>query len=302
MSTHADRGHDHIGHEYVDSDAGFEQLVRSIEGAANPVAVDIEAELNLHVYGERFCLLQIYTGKRAAAVDPFAVSIEAIKDFLESERIVKIVYDAASDRALMYKVHGILMRGLVDLKPAVELLGMRKQGLDSVLEETLGIDPPGSKKRFQQYNWTKRPIRPDAVDYALRDVIYLYDLRDELFKRLDALALREEYEQLNRQRQERVPQTDRKPGVFRSRRFERLPKDGRQEFERLYQIREGYAKRLDLPPNTVLSNNHLFALAAGKERIGALDPNRRVPAGIFEEMRSEMANKPRPAERPGRPQ
>jgi ribonuclease D len=252
------------------------------------VAADIEGESNLHHYGERFCLLQLYDGNRPAVVDPMSVSIEPIKSFLESESIGKLFYDAASDRTLLYKTHGILLRGTIDLKVAVELLDMEKQGLDSVLQEALGIDPPASKKKFQQYNWTKRPIAEEAVDYALRDVLYLFDLEEELFRRLEAAGKVDEFAAENARRDAIVPDLNRKPGVLRSRRFERLSKSRQRKFERLYGIREIYAERLDMPPNSVVANNDLFAVAAGKLALSDLRPNRRVPRKIFEELRTEM--------------
>lgn len=256
-----------------------------------PIAADIEAELNLHVYGERFCLLQLFDGTRAAVVDPMSVSMDRIKSFLESPRIPKIFYDAASDRTLLYKSHRILLRGTVDLKVAVELLEMKKQGLDSVLESILGIEPPASKKRFQQYDWTKRPIRPEAIDYALRDVISLFRLRDELFARLAEAGLTGEFERENARRDEIVPDLNRKPGVLRSRRFERMSKGRQREFARLYEIRERYAERLDMPPNSVLSNNDLFSVAAGKLQLDDVRPNRRVPRREFDAMRREMTER-----------
>lgn len=261
------------------------------EAELRPVAADIEAELNLHHYGERFCLLQLYDGRRAAIVDPLSVSVERIKAFLESRRVPKLFYDAASDRTLLYKTHRILLRGTVDLKVAVELLEMKKQGLDSVLESTLGLEPPASKKKYQQYDWTRRPIRREAIEYALRDVLYLYRLRDELFRRLAEQGLSREFVEENARRDAIVPDLNRKPGVLRSRRYERLSKRRQREFARLYDIRERYAERLDLPPNSVLSNNDLFAVAAEKLSFADLRPNRRVPPAEFDAMRREMADR-----------
>lgn len=260
-------------------------------GSAEPkpvIAADIEGESNLHHYGERFCLLQLYDGNRPAVVDPMSVSIDPIKSFLESASIGKLFYDAASDRTLLYKTHRILLRGTIDLKVAVELLDMKKQGLDSVLQEALGVEPPASKKKFQQYNWTKRPIAEEAIDYALRDVLSLFELEEELFRRLEAAGKVDEFAAENARRDAIVPDLNRKPGVLRSRRFERLSKRRQREFERLYKIREIYAERLDMPPNSVVANNDLFAMAAGTLALADLRPNRRVPGRIFEELRTEM--------------
>ena len=272
---------------YLDRSAANALSAGSSAGGPN-LAMDIEAELNLHVYGERFCLLQVYDGTHPAVVDPTTVSIESIKAVLEDSRIQKVLYDAASDRALLYKTHRILMRGVVDLKPAVELLEFEKQGLDSVLTAVLGVEPPASKRKFQQYNWTRRPIHRDAIEYALRDVLYLFDLRDALFARLEEAGKTGEYLAENAKRDEIVPDVDRKPGFLRSRRVERLTAGRRRELERLWAIREGYAERLDVPPNMVVANNDLLAIAAGKAALESLRAGGRVPRKLFEEMMEEM--------------
>lgn len=253
------------------------------------VATDIEAEMNLHVYGERFCLLQVFDGNRPAVVDPFSVSIAKIRNFFEDPVVIKICYDAAADRSLLYKAHGILLKGIIDLKPAVEILGLAKQGLDSVLTEILGLEPETGKSRFQQYNWTRRPIRPDALDYALRDVLYLFRLKDELFARLEGAGKMADYLQENARREGIVPDVERLPGVFRTRRFERLPKSAQQEFHRIYDLRERLAERLDLPPHLVLAKDDLFALAAGTLAASALRRPGRVSESDFEALRRQIA-------------
>ncbi|TVQ25406.1 MAG: 3'-5' exonuclease, partial [Spirochaetaceae bacterium] len=199
---------------YIETDAEWrEYRARLDERGVDAVAMDIEGEFNLHVYGERFCLLQLYDGHEQAVADPTTVSAELIKELLENKSIDKITYDSASDRVLLAKTHGIMVRSIVDLRPAVELLEFAKQDLKSVIEETIGGTDSGSKKRYQQYNWTRRPIDPGAIEYALQDVYHLFAVRDVLFDRLAAAGLTEVYKEENRKRQERVPDVNRKPGV-----------------------------------------------------------------------------------------
>ncbi len=252
------------------------------------MAVDLEAEMNLHIYGEHFCLLQLFDGKQAAVVDPYSVSVDKIGSFLEDDSITKIFYDAASDRNLLYKNHGILIHGILDLKPAVELLGLSKQGLDSVLEGVLGLEPVSGKSRFQKYDWTRRPIRSDAVDYALRDVLHLFALRDELLSRLEAAGKTAEFYKENSRREAIVPDLDRKPGMFRTRRFERMSDAAKAEFERIYNIRDTCAQQLNVPPHLVLSKDQLFDLAAGKLRADQLQRAPRIPANVFDALKQKL--------------
>ncbi len=107
---------------YIKTDAQFGEFLERLSArGVETIAADIEVEFNLHVYGERFCLLQLYDGHEQVVVDPFTVSADAIKKLLENPVPGKITYDSASDRLLLAKSHGIAMAGIVDLRPAVEL-------------------------------------------------------------------------------------------------------------------------------------------------------------------------------------
>jgi len=276
-------------HIYIDTDQDFRAFLgRLKERAVRDIALDIEGEFNLHVYGERFCLLQLTDGSEDVAIDPFGVSGDLLKELLENRDLLKITYDSASDRSLMAKSHGIVMNSILDLRPAVDLLEFPKQGLSAVLADALGVEEAGSKKKFQQYNWTRRPIDPAAVQYALQDVRHLFPLKDVLLRRLAERGQLEAFFLENLKRQDRPPELNRKPGIFRSGRHARLTKSQKTAFEAIYDIRERYARDLDLPPNTVLSNNDLFSLVQGALSPVELPGNRRVPAATLEALKREI--------------
>lgn len=276
-------------YSYIENNAQFTAyLERLRERNTGSLALDIEGEFNLHVYGERFCLLQLYDGEEEAVVDPFGVSADQLKRLLEDRDLLKITYDSASDRVLLAKSHGIIMNSILDLKPAVEVLDVPKQDLKSVMRELLNVDSDGSKKQFQQYNWTKRPIDPAAIEYAIQDVRHLYELKDALLEELAREGRLETYILENLKRQDREPDTNRKPGVFRSGRYRRLRGEQKQRFQRMYEIRDRYARELDLPPDTVLANGDLFALAMGEKGPGDVRRNRRVPAAKLDALKQEL--------------
>lgn len=274
---------------FIRSDAELRSYLNRLrDRGVSELAVDFEGEFNLHVYGERLCLLQLAHPDEEAVVDPFTTSTEAIRELLEDHSTRKITYDSSSDRLLLAKSRGLRMVSIQDLRPAVELLDFPKQDLGSVLEAALGQRPQGSKKRFQQYNWTRRPLDADAVEYALRDVRHLAELRDELLKRLEAEGLLDDYLAENERLESIEPKLNRKPGVFRSASHKRLTREQQREFQRLYDIRDRHARELDLPPNTVVANKELFALARGAMDASSITGNRRVPAERLERIRTEM--------------
>ena len=274
---------------YIETDREMSSYrERLAQRHVNMIAVDIEAEFNLHVYGEHFCLLQIYDGHEPVVVDPQRVAITAIGELLENRDILKITYDSAGDRSLLFRNYGMRMRSLLDLRPAVELLPFEKQGLSAVLEAVLGLPPEAGKKRFQQHNWMRRPIDPAAIEYALGDVLHLFTLKDHLLAQLTERSLLERYILENMKVQDLDPETDRKPGFLRSGRFRRLPVPLQERLERLHSIRERYARELDLPPNSVVPNRTLYEVIEGSVHLTVLRPGRGVPRPVFEAMVREM--------------
>ena len=118
---------------------------------SNPdmIAIDIEGEFNLHCYGEHLCLVQIYDGTNEIIIDPFKLKdFAALKSIFEKRDLLKIMYDATSDAALLSVEYGIRIKSILDLRPAVMLLDYQKQSLSNVLAAELGIDP-GNKKSFK---------------------------------------------------------------------------------------------------------------------------------------------------------
>ncbi|POR01028.1 hypothetical protein AU468_09180 [Alkalispirochaeta sphaeroplastigenens] len=290
MNTTDQPGRDTREYRYIDSDKLFssyrEDLARR---SVETVAIDLEAEFNLHVYGEHFCLLQIFDGHQEALVDPRAVSMDLLRAFLEDRNLLKITYDSASDRALLFRTQNIRMRGILDLRPAVELLKFGKQGLSAVLEETLGIVPAGGKKKYQQYNWMRRPLDPGAIVYALEDVRHLFALQQHLFALLQEKGLLERYILENLKVQDQDPQTGRRPGFLRTRRFQNLSARDQAFLEAIYEVREGYARQENLPPDRMLPNRTLLDILEGRVSLDSLRPGRGVSAGAFASMIGEMA-------------
>ncbi|TFH04147.1 MAG: ribonuclease D, partial [Spirochaetales bacterium] len=137
------------------------------------IGMDFEGEFNVHEYGERLCLIQVFDGTDAVIIDPFGLSGERLTSFLENRNILKIMYDAMGDQSLVSKQFGAKILSIQDLKPAVEILGLEKQDLGSVLQSRLQVEVL-NKRRYQMYNWTTRPVAPDALAYALSDVLHLY--------------------------------------------------------------------------------------------------------------------------------
>jgi ribonuclease D len=223
------------------------------------VAMDFEGEFNLHVYGKKLCLIQVFDGSRFFLIDPFRISSQELAAVLGDKLVMKLFYGAESDIALVSKQYGIQMKSVYDLKLLADLFDFPGQGLDNILSGVLGL-PPTNKKKYQQYNWTLRPIKEDALQYALSDVAHLFELKDRLTARLLA---DNRLDDLIRNLVCR--DTDFKknpvPRIKRSRRYEDLRSEEKKRFDRLLNIREEHAKNLNCPPNNLITKDQLFDFA-----------------------------------------
>jgi ribonuclease D len=247
------------------------------ENQVPKIAMDFEAEFNLHVYGEHLCLIQVYDGTDFILIDPLKIDRDELKAFLEMKSPVKLFFGADSDRMLVYKQYGIKIASLFDVQHLVDVLDLQKRGLDSVLSSQLGVEVV-KKKKFQQYNWLRRPLDKDAQAYALGDVEYLFQLKDILLDKIKEQGLVEEmaYRIASGQLD-----YDRKtiPGIFKTPAYKKMNREKKEKYARLVDIREVFAKKLNVPPNTILTKQDLTDITYDTMAIRRVPFNRRIRDG-----------------------
>lgn len=225
------------------------------------IALDFEGEFNLHVYGEKLCLIQISDGEQAYIIDPFDADLGAVKRLLEDEKIMKIMWDGSSDMSLVINGYDMTIKSVLDLRPAADLLELPKRDYASVAAEILGIETKTNKSRFQKYNWIRRPIDNEAIVYALGDVLHLHPLKDEMLKRIYEGGHLEEYLRQNlivqHRNYKRVPgQRHKKMKGYRY-----LNAAEKARLKSLFELRDGWAQKLNWPPHRVIPNPELIELS-----------------------------------------
>ena len=230
------------------------------------LAMDFESESNLHVYGEKLCLVQVFDGKRYFLIDPFSISRDELAKLFEDKKIIKYFYGCESDLSLVYKQYQIKIKSVFDIKNMVDVLDLEKKGLDSVISSVLNISSTTNKKQYQMYNWTIRPIKSEALEYALSDVEYLFDLYNELNKRINE---NNKYTELIHTIVRNRNEFDSKsiPTVFKSFEYKELKGIEKDLFKKIYDLRDKYAQELNFPPNVVIAKEFMFKIASKKMNI-----------------------------------
>jgi ribonuclease D len=213
-------------------------------------AMDIEGENNLHSYGIRVSLIQIFDGKRAFVIDVLALpSAGALASLLQGSSWLKIMYDAANDLLAFQHDLGFSPAPILDVAIAAQML--KKPGGLSALSP--GGRSRSSKDKFQKANWMRRPLSEELLEYAVSDVLGLPDIADELLAELSQKKLMMEFLRKNWERQTAVRTWDPLANYVRIPGYHRLRPEGRRLARALWYAREFYARQFDLSPEMVAS-------------------------------------------------
>ncbi len=273
--------------QYLDSDEKFTVYLKTIKAdIIETLALDIEGEFNLHQYGEKLCLIQVFDGRRKIVIDPFSVSGENIRQFFSKKDLKKIMYDSSSDQKLILKQYGVRISAITDLRPAAELLDLPRKDLASVIELYLGIR---KTRNYQRYDWTRRPVDPGALEYAMNDVIYLFDLQKNLFREVENSGLMGEYRHRNELVNTRKIDLNRDPGFFRKTAFLKLEYGEKKRVRKIFYIRDKYAKQYNVPPHHIISNRDIIPIGIGRADVGHARFYHRMTTPDSERIRSEIA-------------
>lgn len=252
---------------YIDNDEALINFRQSLYIKKIPtLAMDFEAEFKLHKNETKLCLIQIYDSKDFYIIDPLNVSSEEIRKTLEDRRTIKLFYGAGSDRSLVLDQYNTHINSLFDLKVLVDTIGIEHRNLDFVLEHYLGVSID-KKKKFQKHDWTVRPIDKNALEYALSDVAYLFELKDVLVKIVSNNNLIEEA-LYNTAKSANLKGKAILPKIFRSKEYQGLSNIEQRRFSKIYFMRDELANDLNIPPANIINNQLMLEFSKTIDNIG----------------------------------
>jgi ribonuclease D len=251
------------------------------------IALDIEGENNLHAYGEALGLIQVFDGTDRVLIDPLGMDNHGLKVFFENRDILKIMYDASGDSSLLKNACDIEMKSVLDLRPAVELLDLARKDLHSVIASELGVTLT-RKSKFQRHDWMKRPIDKEALEYAINDVTYLFRLKDALLKKLYTANLLDVFILKNLQVQNKDYSRDPEDRYRKIKGYHALSEAEKRTFKKLFDIREKYAIKCNLPSHNVISRTDLLNLARDAGYIHNIRFPRRFRDSLIQSILGEL--------------
>jgi ribonuclease D len=244
--------------KWIDTAGSLDNLIKVLKHET-VIAVDTESD-SLYSYFEKVCLIQFSTTDADYLLDPLNVDISGLAAFFANRSIQKIFHAAEYDFLSLKRDYGFSFANLFDTMLAARILGWARYGLASLLKEHFGVN---LDKRFQRYNWGRRPLSEEALNYAHLDTHFLIALRDIQLKELEQEnRLREATEAFGR-----VTQVEPTPKVFNPDDFWRIKscKDltppQQAIVKELFIFRDRLARKLDRPPFKVMNDSVLVELA-----------------------------------------
>nr|PZN81050.1 MAG: ribonuclease D [Pseudomonadota bacterium] len=168
----------------ITNQAELTRLTEELE-QAEAIALDTEF-LREKTYRAQLCLLQLATTDRALCVDPLAVAdLRPLAAPLGAARPVKVMHAARQDVEVLAPAIGVV-GPIFDTQIAAALAGLPTQvGLAEAVRRLLGRE---LSKAHTRTDWSRRPLSPEQIDYALDDVRYLLPLKSALEETLERLG------------------------------------------------------------------------------------------------------------------
>ena len=276
------------------------------------MAIDSESNSGF-AYDERLCLLQINADEEIYLVDLVEIGrdpngLEPLRQPLEDPQKRVLVHGGEFDVGCLKRDYRIALKGVWDSQQATSFLGWEKTGYGAVVERVLGVELP---KNHAHYDWSRRPIEGEVLQYAINDVRYLPGVCRFLQEAIQQADLIEEADLAFQAVEEATWNGGYQPeGFWNLRGLGKIPAESRPILFALYQWRDRVAQQLDLPAGRALNTEVLLALARNPpetpgelKRLGL--PRRisgRWASELMECLRQARRSPPRLPQRPKRVQ
>ena len=162
--------------------------LKSLKSFKGDITIDTET-LGLNIKRDRLCLIQlrnesnkkVYLIKFDKDISP--ANSKNIKSLLEDKSLTKIFHYARFDMAVLKENLNINVRNVFCTKIASKLTRTysSKHGLKDLVKEILNIE---LDKTEQTSDWSQKKLTKQQIQYAMNDVIYLSDLKNNLEAKL----------------------------------------------------------------------------------------------------------------------
>ena len=267
---------------FVDQQADFDQLVQALS-VAPWFAFDTEF-IGEKSYVPQLCLIQVLHGDQVFLIDTITLKdMQPFANLISDANILKITHAGDNDYRLMYQLYGVVPKNIFDTQVAAGFIGYAyPTGFGRIVSNELGID---LGKGYAVTQWDKRPLDEKVLQYAVEDVIFLYNLFQRMTKKFERQN-REAwvYEELSKWEQPDYYETHPLRDLLSTDIIYRLRSEKEKIFlYRIFDWRRTKAETENIPKEHVLPAKYISAIVRSmKDGKRSLQNNRTIPDHIWQ--------------------
>lgn len=150
------------------------------------VAVDTEF-LRERTFHAKLCLVQVGTPDECVVIDPLAIDdLTPLSELMADVDTLKVFHACSQDMEVLNHTLGVLPAPIFDTQVAAGFLGERAQiSYNGLVHAFCDVTLP---KTESLTDWSRRPLSPKQIEYALDDVRYLIQAHPIIADKLRALG------------------------------------------------------------------------------------------------------------------
>ncbi len=274
----------------MDLIATTDELAAACERFARNPFVSVDTEfLRETTFWPKLCVVQMASPDEAVVIDALApeIDLQPLFRLMADEQVAKVFHAARQDIEIFWNLAKLVPAPLFDTQVAAMVLGHGDSiSYDQLVQRITG-DQIDKSSRFT--DWSRRPLSPEQVHYAVSDVTHLVTvygkLKAELEKKGRADWVRDEMKVLS------SPATYRQEPEHAWERLKsrvRKPKDLAVLIE-IAAWREREAQARDLPRQRVLKDEALAEIAMQQPKTAEALANMRFLSRGFERSKTGEA-------------
>jgi len=160
------------------------QLCHYLDDIKDETLLALDTEFRrVDSYFPELCLIQIATKNKLECIDVLSlINLEPLFEKLYDDQTKWIVHSARQDIEALYYLSNRVPSAIFDTQIAASFLNyplqVSYQSLTESLQNVL------LEKKFTRFDWKKRPLPADVLQYALDDVKYLIPIYNKLSEKL----------------------------------------------------------------------------------------------------------------------
>lgn len=166
----------------------YEELAAFCARARGFAAVAIDTEfLRERTYHAKLCLVQVATPSECVVIDPLAIEdLAPLVELMVDVDTLKVFHACSQDMEVLAHTLGVCPAPIFDTQIAAAFLGERAQcSYHNLVHAFCGVSLP---KTESLTDWSRRPLTPQQIEYALDDVRYLIDAYRVIEDKLHSLG------------------------------------------------------------------------------------------------------------------